>query len=120
MFSDFSDPFDQPIPAERLVVELVRHLKRSEKLSLLDGSYSSGKSSDKDLKKKGKGSRMMIESSQRRRRGCWLNFNTSNLESALASWKHKSDSYKNGVKSSAVVLQGQGGDCDALECFCDF
>ncbi|KAI8459050.1 hypothetical protein BY996DRAFT_6443257 [Phakopsora pachyrhizi] len=41
-------------------------------------------------------------------------------EIALASWKNKADTYKNEVKSSAVGLQGHGGDCDALECCCNF
>ncbi|KAI8454953.1 hypothetical protein BY996DRAFT_6565057 [Phakopsora pachyrhizi] len=73
----------------------------------------------RDLNKMGKSSRMMMEISWRRRR-CWFNFNAINLESALASWKNKADPYKNGVKSSAVGLQGHVGDCDALKCFCDF
>ncbi|KAI8453822.1 hypothetical protein BY996DRAFT_6533470 [Phakopsora pachyrhizi] len=59
-----------------------------------------------DLKNKGKSSRMMTEISHRRIKE--------------SSSKHKADSYKNGVKSSAVGLQGQGGDCDAFECCCDF
>ncbi|KAI8448384.1 hypothetical protein BY996DRAFT_6583935 [Phakopsora pachyrhizi] len=60
----------------------------------------------RDLKNKGKSSRMMTEISHRRIKE--------------SSSKHKADSYKNGVKSSAVGLQGQGGDRDAFECCCDF
>ncbi|KAI8447706.1 hypothetical protein BY996DRAFT_6458881 [Phakopsora pachyrhizi] len=47
----------------------------------------------RDLKNKGKGSRMMTEISPRRIKE---------------------------FKSSAVGLQGQGGDCDAFKCCCDF